>query len=242
MINIGKYIEMAINWLTENFTLFFDAINVGIGGFIDGFQNVLMWIPFYITIVLLTLLAWYKSGKGVGVFTVFGLLLIWSMGFWNETMQTLALVLSSTIIALIIGLPLGIWSANSQRCDKILHPILDLMQTMPAFVYLIPAVLFFGLGTVPGAFATIIFATPPVVRLTSLGIKHVFFPDIIIAFSASVIFLINFSYFRLILKPTFYCVLCYFVTLRSTCDQFSCIFHITSVFFTELIITQKADR
>lgn len=99
MINIGKYIEMAINWLTENFTLFFDAINVGIGGFIDGFQNVLMWIPFYITIVLLTLLAWYKSGKGVGVFTVFGLLLIWSMGFWNETMQTLALVLSSTIIA-----------------------------------------------------------------------------------------------------------------------------------------------
>ena len=173
MINIGKYIEMAINWLTENFTLFFDAINVGIGGFIDGFQNVLMWIPFYITIVLLTLLAWYKSGKGVGVFTVFGLLLIWSMGFWNETMQTLALVLSSTIIALIIGLPLGIWSANSQRCDKILHPILDLMQTMPAFVYLIPAVLFFGLGTVPGAFATIIFATPPVVRLTSLGIKQV---------------------------------------------------------------------
>ena len=173
MINIGKYIEMAINWLTENFTLFFDAINVGIGGFIDGFQNVLMWIPFYITIVLLTLLAWYKSGKGVGVFTVFGLLLIWSMGFWNETMQTLALVLSSTIIALIIGLPLGIWSANSQRCDKILHPILDLMQTMPAFVYLIPAVLFFGLGTVSGAFATIIFATPPVVRLTSLGIKQV---------------------------------------------------------------------
>ena len=72
MINIGKYIEMAINWLTENFTLFFDAINVGIGGFIDGFQNVLMWIPFYITIGLLTLLAWYKSGKGVGVFTVFG--------------------------------------------------------------------------------------------------------------------------------------------------------------------------
>ena len=173
MINIGKYIEMAINWLTENFTLFFDAINVGIGGFIDGFQNVLMWIPFYITIVLLTLLAWYKSGKGVGVFTVFGLLLIWSMGFWNETMQTLALVLSSTIIALIIGLlsEFGVPIVND--AIKILHPILDLMQTMPAFVYLIPAVLFFGLGTVPGAFATIIFATPPVVRLTSLGIKQV---------------------------------------------------------------------
>ena len=122
---------------------------------------------------MLAILAWYKSGKGVSIFTILGLLLIWGMGFWNETMQTLALVLSSTIIALIMGLPLGIWSANSKRCDKILHPILDLMQTMPAFVYLIPAVLFFGLGTVPGAFATIIFAMPPVVRLTSLGIKQV---------------------------------------------------------------------
>lgn len=141
--------------------------------FIDGFQNILMWIPFYVTIALLAILAWYKSGKGVSIFTILGLLLIWGMGFWNETMQTLALVLSSTIIALIMGLPLGIWSANSKRCDKILHPILDLMQTMPAFVYLIPAVLFFGLGTVPGAFATIIFAMPPVVRLTSLGIKQV---------------------------------------------------------------------
>ena len=173
MINIGKYIETAINWLTENFAPLFDAINVGIGGFIDGFQNILKWIPFYVTIALLAILAWYKSGKGVSIFTILGLLLIWGMGFWNETMQTLALVLSSTIIALIMGLPLGIWSANSKRCDKILHPILDLMQTMPAFVYLIPAVLFFGLGTVPGAFATIIFAMPPVVRLTSLGIKQV---------------------------------------------------------------------
>lgn len=144
MINIGKYIETAINWLTENFAPLFDAINVGIGGFIDGFQNILMWIPFYVTIALLAILAWYKSGKGISIFTILGLLLIWGMGFWNETMQTLALVLSSTIIALIMGLPLGIWSANSKRCDKILHPILDLMQTMPAFVYLIPAVLFSG--------------------------------------------------------------------------------------------------
>ena len=173
MINIGKYIEMAINWLTEHFASFFDALSMGIGGFIDGFQHVLFGIPFYITIAVLAALAWFKSGKGTALFTLLGLLLIYGMGFWEETMQTLALVLSSTIIALIIGLPLGIWSANSQRCDKILHPILDLMQTMPAFVYLIPAVLFFGLGTVPGAFATIIFATPPVVRLTSLGIKQV---------------------------------------------------------------------
>jgi len=88
-------------------------------------------------------------------------------------MQTMALELSSTCLALILGVLLGIWTANSKRCDKIMRPVLDFMQTMPAFVYLIPAVLFFGLGTVPGAFATIIFAMPPVVRLTGLGIKQV---------------------------------------------------------------------
>ena len=84
MINIGKYIETAINWLTENFAPLFDAINVGIGGFIDGFQNILMWIPFYVTIALLAILAWYKSGKGVSIFTILGLLLIWGMGFWRH--------------------------------------------------------------------------------------------------------------------------------------------------------------
>ena len=151
MINIGKYIEIAINWLTEHFARFFDVINDGVGGFIDAFQDGLTWIPFYVMILGLALLAWFKAGKGVGVFTALGLLLIYGMGFWVETMQTLALVLSS----------------------KIIHPVLDLMQTMPAFVYLIPAVLFFGLGPVPGAFATVIFAMPPVVRLTDLGIRQV---------------------------------------------------------------------
>lgn len=95
------------------------------------------------------------------------------MGLWEETMQTLALVLSSTGMALLLGIPLGIWMASSGRCNKVLQPVLDCMQTMPAFVYLIPAVLFFGLGTVPGAFATIIFAMPPVARLTALGICQV---------------------------------------------------------------------
>lgn len=172
-LNIGKYIESAINWLTDNFTGFFDALNSGIGGFIDGLQAMLSFIPFWLLIALVAVLAWRSAGKGVAIFTVIGLLLIHNLEFWEETMQTLALVLSSTFIALIIGVPLGIWSANSDRCNKILRPILDFMQTMPAFVYLIPAVLFFGLGPVPGAFATVIFAMPPVVRLTSLGIRQV---------------------------------------------------------------------
>ena len=173
MINIGKYIEMAINWLTDHFASFFDALSIGIGGFIDGFQHVLFGIPFYITILALAILAWFKAGKGVAVFTLSGLLLVYGMGFWEETMQTLALVLSSTCLALLLGVPMGIWTANSDRCYKIMRPVLDFMQTMPAFVYLIPAVLFFGLGTVPGVFATIIFAMPPVVRLTGLGIRQV---------------------------------------------------------------------
>ena len=86
-----------------------------------------------------------KAGRGTAIFTVLGLLLIYGMGFWEATMQTLALVLSSTCLALVVGVPLGIWTANSPRADKILRPVLDLMQTMPAFVYLIPAVLFFAL-------------------------------------------------------------------------------------------------
>ena len=92
MINIGKYIEMAINWLTDHFSSFFDALSIGIGGFIDGFQHVLFGIPFYITILALAILAWFKAGKGVAVFTLSGLLLVYGMGFWEETMQTLALV------------------------------------------------------------------------------------------------------------------------------------------------------
>ena len=158
MRNIGKYIEMAINWLTDHFASFFDALSIGIGGFIDGFQHVLFGIPFYITILALAILALFKAGKGVAVFTLSGLLLVYGMGF---------------CLALLLGVPMGIWTANSDRCNKIMRPVLDFMQTMPAFVYLIPAVLFFGLGTVPGVFATIIFAMPPVVRLTGLGIRQV---------------------------------------------------------------------
>lgn len=173
MINIGQYIEIAINWLVDNFEGFFELLNTGIGGFIGGFQFILNWIPFYIMIGVLAGLAWWKSKRGTGIFTLLGLLLIYFMGYWSETMDTLALVLSSTFIALIVGVPLGVWAGNSNKVEKAIRPILDLMQTMPAFVYLIPAVLFFGLGTVPGAFATVIFAMPPVVRLTSLGIRQV---------------------------------------------------------------------
>ena len=122
----------------------------------------------------MVLLAWAKAGRGVAVFTLLGFVayfMVWDSGkplcrHWHWFCHPPAWPLSS-------GVPIGVWTANSNRAEKVIHPILDLMQTMPAFVYLIPAVLFFGLGVVPGVFATIIFAMPPVIRLTRLGIRQV---------------------------------------------------------------------
>ena len=152
---------------------FFDFIKNTGNASIEGVEWVFTSIPFYIIIALFTFIAWKRAGRSMAVFTVLGLTLIYLMGFWAETMQTLALILTSTVTALVIAIPLGIWSAKSATAHKIIRPLLDLMQTMPAFVYLIPAVLFFSIGKLPGAFATIIFAMPPAVRLTTLGIEQV---------------------------------------------------------------------
>lgn len=126
-----------------------------------------------VMIAILAAIAFLAAGAGMAAFTAIGFLLIVSMGFWTATMESLALVLSATLFALVLGIPLGIYAARSVLVDKLSRPVLDFMQTMPAFVYLIPAVLFFGLGKVPGAMATLIFAMPPAVRLTSLGIRQV---------------------------------------------------------------------
>ncbi|MGQ7869516.1 ABC transporter permease [Sunxiuqinia sp. sy24] len=170
---IGQYIESGVNWLTDNFSGLFDGINTGMSSLIELIEALWTGLPFYVTIALFTALALWKAGRKNAILTLVGLVFIYFTGFWEETMQTFSLVLASAIIALAIGIPLGIWSAKNKTANSIIRPILDFMQTMPAFVYLIPAVLFFGLGTVPGAFATIIFAMPPVVRLTSLGIQQV---------------------------------------------------------------------
>lgn len=173
IIDIGKYIESFVNWLTENGKPVFDFIKDGGNAFIEGIEWTLLAIPFYIVIALFAIAAFVKAGKGVAIFSVLGLGLIYALGFWTETMETLALIFVSTITALLLAVPLGIGAAKNQWVSKILRPILDLMQTMPAFVYLIPAVLFFSIGKLPGAFATIIFAMPPAVRLTTLGIQQV---------------------------------------------------------------------
>ena len=133
----------------------------------------LEWYAPLMTVILLAITAYLIAGVPVTIFTVVGFFLVLSMDLWVPTMESLSLVLSATLFALLIGIPLGILTARSQLADQIVRPILDFMQTMPAFVYLIPAVIFFGLGKVPGAMATLIFAMPPAVRLTSLGIRQV---------------------------------------------------------------------
>ena len=172
-LDIGGVFEQVINWLTNNFEPFFMAISAVVTGVIDTFSRILLLPPDYVMIIILTIIAYLIAKKGVAIFTLIGMFLIDSMGLWGPTMDTLALVITSALISLVIGIPLGIWSSKNDSVQRILRPILDFMQTMPAFVYLIPAVLFFQLGQVPGVIATLIFATPPAVRLTNLGIRQV---------------------------------------------------------------------
>ncbi|MBW6194667.1 ABC transporter permease subunit, partial [Pseudomonas aeruginosa] len=141
----------------------------------SGITNLLLVIPAPLFILLLTVAAFFISKKrpGLTLFTLIGLWFIYNQGLWNDLMNTVTLVLLSSVISIIIGVPLGILMAKSSKAQSIIKPILDFMQTMPGFVYLIPAVAFFGIGMVPGVFASVIFALPPTVRFTNLGIRQV---------------------------------------------------------------------
>ncbi len=172
-INIGGWFASIINWLTVNASFFFDGISVVVEGLLNGFQSLLLAVPPIVLVLVFAALAWWIAGKWMGLFSVIGFLLIMQMGLWRQTMQTLSLVITSVIFALLIGIPVGIWASKNNTVERIVRPILDFMQTLPAFVYLIPAVLFFRLGPVPGVIATLIFSLPPAVRLTNLGIRQV---------------------------------------------------------------------
>jgi glycine betaine/proline transport system permease protein len=186
LIDLGKYIEYGIDKLEENFSGLWGAIDDVISWTVDNMNDALLGIPFYVIIAVVALGAYYanakksifkaegiKKGGGMAAFVIFGLLLIYAMGYWEESIQTTTLVIVSTFIALLFSIPLGIMAARSKTADVIIRPLLDLMQTMPAFVYLIPAIFFFSVGNTPGVVATVIFSLPPAVRLTSLGIKNV---------------------------------------------------------------------
>lgn len=186
IIDLGKYIEKGINEVEENLSGVWRAIDDGISWTVESMNDFLISIPFVVVLLLVALLAYYaktghkfltqegfKNGIGLVVFVILGFILIAAIGYWEEAMQTTTLVIVSTIIALVFGIPLGILTARNNVADAIVRPILDFMQTMPAFVYLIPAIFFFSVGNTPGVIATVIFSLPPAVRLTSLGIKNV---------------------------------------------------------------------
>jgi glycine betaine/proline transport system permease protein len=172
-LKIGEGFEKLITWLTDNLSPIFDGLSNGISGFLGGIESFLLIFHPVILIVVFTVIAWFTAKRGIAIFTVLGFLLIWNMGFWDETIETLALVLTSVAIALIIAIPVGIWASKADIVERIVRPILDFMQTLPAFVYLIPGVILFGLGEVPAVVSTLIFSLPPTVRLTNLGIRQV---------------------------------------------------------------------
>lgn len=173
ILPLGQWVNAGVKLLLDNGATVFDSIGVLVEGFAESIEQGLLAIPFWLVILVATIVGVRRLGWGFGLFVALALMLIVVTGFWPQTMVTLGLTLSATLISLFYGIPLGIWCARNNSVNATVRPILDFMQTMPAFVYLIPAAMLFGLGRVPGTIATVIFAMPPVVRLTSLGIRQV---------------------------------------------------------------------
>ncbi|HZJ99740.1 MAG TPA: ABC transporter permease subunit [Tissierellaceae bacterium] len=172
-LKLGLYVDKLVDWLVINADSIFDAISKGMLWALLRIQNFLIWIPWFVVIGLIFLIGIYAKNWKSGLTYAVMLMLIGAMGLWYEMMLSLSIIITSVIISIVIGVPLGILSAKSKRLSLIMSPLLDAMQTMPSFVYLIPAVMFFGLGMVPAVFATIIYATPPAIRLTNLAIAGV---------------------------------------------------------------------
>lgn len=172
-IPVAHWATALVDFLMEHGQGLFDLISSGLDSLTFGIERTLLLPSAWLLIGGLTGLAWWWVGRRFALFTVITLTLILGMNLWQETMTTLALVIAATLVSLVLGIPTGVLAARNNRIEYLIRPVLDLMQTMPAFVYLIPATMFFGLGRVPGVVATIIFAVPPAVRLTNLGIRQV---------------------------------------------------------------------
>lgn len=172
---VAQLVEQLTEWLTKTFSGLFDIMQV-VGSFLmDWMTKTLLFIHPLLFIVLVTAGVFFLAKKKwpLPTFTLLGLLFIYNQGLWKQLMNTFTLVLVASLISVLIGIPLGIWMAKNATVRQIVNPILDFMQTMPAFVYLIPAVAFFGIGMVPGVFASVIFALPPTVRFTNLAIRDI---------------------------------------------------------------------
>ncbi|WP_218713490.1 ABC transporter permease subunit [Arthrobacter sp. BF1] len=172
-IPLGDWVEVGLDWLTTTLDGFFLLVRTVLVGAYDGLEWLLQAPPYWAIIVVFAAIAWWASGWKLGVGTAVGFLVIVGVNQWENAMNSLALVVIATVVAVVISIPLGIWAARSDRASAIIKPILDFMQTMPAMVYLIPALVMFRVGVVPGIVATIIFSMAPGVRFTELGIRGV---------------------------------------------------------------------
>ena len=173
-IPMEKWIDTLMDWVMTHTAVFFDAIGNALLQVLIVIEKFLLWVPWPVVVILVGVLAWRTMGKWRhGVVMAALIFLVGVFGYWDDSMRTLAVVIASVVVSLIIGFPAGILMARNDRFQAILRPILDGMQTMPSFVYLIPAMMLFGLGKVPAVFATVIYAVPPIIRLTDVGIRGV---------------------------------------------------------------------
>ncbi|MEQ8899801.1 MAG: proline/glycine betaine ABC transporter permease [Roseovarius sp.] len=171
---LDTWVETAIKgWLVPNFREVFQAVQTPISLVLEGLDATLQAIPMAAFTIVLALVAWAVASRGLAVFTFVSLVVVDLIGVWTQTMTTLAMILTAVLFCAIVGVPFGIAAARSDRFEKALRPVLDIMQTIPPFVYLVPIVMLFGVGMTPGIIATIIFALPPIIRLTNLGIRSV---------------------------------------------------------------------
>ncbi len=173
VIPLDSWVSQFVDWLVENYRDFFQSLKWPVEQTLNGLDVGLNWVHPLIMIAVISYTAYRFSGRGLAIFSVVTLFLIGLLGLWEDTMTTLAMVLSSVVFCALAGIPLGIWAGRSDRFETALRPVLDAMQTTPAFVYLVPIVMLFSVGNVAGVLATIVFALPPVIRLTSLGIRQV---------------------------------------------------------------------
>lgn len=160
-------------WIVPNFRPLFRAMQVPVSTLLSWLDTFFNTMPMLVFTALLALAAWRTAGRGIAIFTVASLVFIDLIGLWPETMTTLSMIVTSVLFCVVLGVPLGILAARSNRVLAVVRPVLDIMQTVPSFVYLVPIVMLFGVGMAPGIIATIVFALPPIVRLTNLGIRNV---------------------------------------------------------------------
>ncbi len=184
---LDNWIKLAVEWIVGNYRFIFQAIKWPIEKTLNGIEGFLQWLPPEVVIIAIALIAWRVAGRNIGIFALLALSFMGLIGIWEESMTTLSMVLSSLIFCSVVGTPIGIYASQSDRFYTLIRPVLDAMQSTPAFVYLVPVVMLFSIGSVAGVIATIIFSIPPIIRLTNLGIRQVH-PELVeaaVAFGAT---------------------------------------------------------